>query len=181
MKLTALALIASAAFLISSVQGEMPLSFAAAMNNAGVKDVLAVRNYDTGATLAEEYTDLEHLERKTTVTSWGGLSSSSKSAGSSEGAEAEGAEGGSSGSGGLGSIDAGMSGGGLEASINSNVIGQAHIAWHSFDPSTTINGRHPLIGRSVEDLTGVFSIEKFIQLWSGSTPGEISVDWLPCS
>ncbi len=178
MKLTALALIASAAFLISSVQGEMPLSFAAAMNNAGAKDVLAVRNYDTGATLAEEYTDLEHLERKTTVASWGGLSSSSKSAGSSEGAEADG---GSAGSGGLGSIDAGMSGGGLEASINSNVIGQAHIAWQSFDPGTTINGRHPLIGRSVEDLTGVFSIEKFIQLWSGSTPGEISVDWLPCS
>ena len=39
-------------------------------------------------------------------------------------------------------------------------------------------GRHQLLSRSVEDLTGVFSIEKFIQLWSGSSPGEISIEWL---
>jgi hypothetical protein len=61
------------------------------------------------------------------------------------------------------------------------VIGSAHIAWQSVDPDTTIKGRHPILGRSIEDLTGVFSIEKFIQLWSGSQPGEVSVDWLPCS
>lgn len=71
--------------------------------------------------------------------------------------------------------------GGLEASINSNVIGKAHIAWQSIDPIGSSMGRHKLLGRSVEDLTGVFSIEKFIQLWSDSPPGEISVDWLPCS
>ncbi len=70
---------------------------------------------------------------------------------------------------------------GLEASISSNVIGRAHIAWQSYDPVASRMGRHQLLGRSVEDLTGVFSIEKFIQLWSGSSPGEISIEWLPCS
>jgi len=29
-------------------------------------------------------------------------------------------------------------------------------------------------------LTGVFQIEKFIQLWGNSTCQEVSVDWLPC-
>ena len=43
-----------------------------------------------------------------------------------------------------------------------------------------LKGRHAEYGRSVEDLTGVFSIEKFIQLWGNSTCGQISVDWLPC-
>jgi len=69
----------------------------------------------------------------------------------------------------------------LEASINSNVIGQAHIAWQSVDPSPNSKGHHAVYGRSIDDLTGVFSIEKFIQLWSGSSPGEVSVDWLPCT
>jgi hypothetical protein len=43
-----------------------------------------------------------------------------------------------------------------------------------------LKGRHAEYGRSVENLTGVFSIEKFIQLWGNSTCGAISVDWLPC-
>jgi hypothetical protein len=60
-------------------------------------------------------------------------------------------------------------------------VGKAHIAWQSVDPNPDSKGRHPIIGRSIEDLTGVFSIEKFIQLWAGSQPGEISVDWLPCN
>ncbi len=70
----------------------------------------------------------------------------------------------------------------LEANLNSNVIGVAHIGWLSRDPSAEPNlkGRHAEYGRSVEDLTGVFSIEKFIQLWGNSTCGAISVDWLPC-
>jgi hypothetical protein len=138
--------------LICGAQGEMPLGFFGAMNNAGQKDVLTVKNYETGASLTEAYTNVEHLERNTQVnTRASGTDSSASNAG------------------------------GLEASINSNVIGKAHIAWQSFDPSISAKGRHQLLGRSVEDLTGVFSIEKFIQLWSGSRPGEISVDWLPCS
>jgi len=70
----------------------------------------------------------------------------------------------------------------LEANLNSNVIGVAHIGWISRDPTadSQLKGRHAEYGRSVEDLTGVFSIEKFIQLWDNSTCGAISVDWLPC-
>jgi len=70
----------------------------------------------------------------------------------------------------------------LEANLNSNAIGLAHIGWLSRDPAidNQLKGRHAEYGRSVEDLAGVFSIEKFIQLWSNSTCGAISVDWLPC-
>jgi hypothetical protein len=71
----------------------------------------------------------------------------------------------------------------LEAKINSNVIGMAHIGWLSRDPlaDPQLKGRHAEYGRSVEDLTGVFSIEKFILLWGNSTCGAVSVDWLPCT
>jgi hypothetical protein len=70
----------------------------------------------------------------------------------------------------------------LEANLNSNVIGVAHIGWISRDPmaDNQLKGRHAEYGHSVEDLMGVFSIEKFIQLWGSSTWGAISVDWLPC-
>jgi hypothetical protein len=71
-------------------------------------------------------------------------------------------------------------GGVLEASINSKVIGKAHIAWRSVDPISGSRGRHAEWGRSTEDLVGVFSIEKFVQLWSNSTCGAISTDWMPC-
>ncbi|MGB5101186.1 MAG: hypothetical protein WBN94_11395 [Methanothrix sp.] len=153
-------LMIAAMALISVVQG-MPQGFVAAMNNDGQKDLLIVKNYDTGASLTESYTDIEHLERNTQVNT--GAFGTESAASDANGAEA------------------GSQAGGLEASINSNVIGKAYIAWQSFDPISSRNGRHQLLGRSVEDLTGVFSIEKFIQLWSGSRPGEISVDWLPCS
>jgi hypothetical protein len=160
-------LMIAATVLIFGVQG-MPLSFAGAMNNAGQRDILTVKNYDTGASLTESYTDIEHLERNTEVNTRAYGTDSSAS-------DANGADAGSQG------ISPAGGAGGLEASISSNVIGKAHIAWQSFDPSVSSKGRHQLLGRSVEDLTGVFSIEKFIQLWSGSRPGEISVDWLPCS
>ena len=70
----------------------------------------------------------------------------------------------------------------LEAHLNSVVIGVAHIGWLSKDPlaDKDLKGRHAEYGRSVEDLTGVFSIEKFIQLWGNSSCGQTSVDWLPC-
>lgn len=134
--------------LILGAQGEMPLSFAETMNNAGQKDILMQRN--------------TQINTRT----YGTKSAASDVNGTDAGRPAGGASG---------------LAGGLEASINSNVIGKAHIAWQSFDPSISSKGRHQLLGRSVEDLIGVFSIEKFIQLWSGSRPGEISVDWLPCS
>jgi len=142
-----------AVILLSSAHGELPLGFYSAMNDAGQKDVLSVRNYDSGAVLTEAYTNIEQLKRNTQI--------STRSYGIDDSANDP--------------------GGSLEASINSNVIGSAHIAWQSVDPMADSKGRHPILGRSIEDLTGVFSIEKFIQLWSGSQPGEVSVDWLPCS
>lgn len=71
-------------------------------------------------------------------------------------------------------------GGGLEATIHSSFIGSAHIGWASVSPVAGYGGRHEEYGRSIEDLTGVFTIDKFIQLWGNSTCGEISVDWMPC-
>lgn len=145
--------------ILQAGQAVMPLSFSSAMNNAGQTDVLAVKNYDSGAAFVESYTDVEHLDRDTEVTTRGyGINSTNTDAYGQSAGQA----------------------GGLEASISSNVIGSAHIAWQSFDPALSSKGRHQLLGRSVEDLTGVFSIEKFIQLWSNSSPGEISVDWMPC-
>jgi len=72
-------------------------------------------------------------------------------------------------------------GGALEASFSSQFIGQAHIGWQSYDPAWGEKGRYAMIGKSVEDLTGIFSIEKFINLGAGSQPGEVSLNWLPCS
>jgi hypothetical protein len=72
-------------------------------------------------------------------------------------------------------------GGALEASFSSQFIGQAHFGWQSFDPTGGERGRYAMIGRSVEDLTGVFSIDRYIQLGGGSQPGEINLNWLPCS
>jgi hypothetical protein len=68
----------------------------------------------------------------------------------------------------------------LEASINSEVIGTAHIAWQSRDPLADSWGRHAILSRSSDDLTGVFSVEKFLQLWSNSTIEGLGIDWLPC-
>jgi len=69
----------------------------------------------------------------------------------------------------------------LEAHIDSEVTGNAHLAWQSRDSVRNDKGRHPLISISSEDLTGVFAIEKFLQLWSNSTLGNISLNWLPCA
>ena len=69
----------------------------------------------------------------------------------------------------------------LEANINSEVIGNAHIAWQSLNPALNSWGRHIVLSRSSEDVTGVFSIAKFLQLWSNSTVEGANIDWLPCS
>jgi hypothetical protein len=68
----------------------------------------------------------------------------------------------------------------LQASINSLVVGTAHIAWQSVDPYPGITGRHTVLSRNEENLTGSFSIERFIQLASNSTYGG-GPEWLPCS
>jgi hypothetical protein len=155
MKTALLGLIMISALMIANAADDMPIGFYNSMNNQKYRDVLFVKNYDAGASVTESYNDAEHLEERTNIeTSSAGASC--KSAGPCSGS------------------------GLLEASINSNVIGQAHIAWQSFDPRADAKGRHSILGRSIEDLTGVFSIQKFILLWANSTPGEISVDWMSC-
>ena len=135
----------------------MPVSYQTGTYDQKWVEKLCVQNYRIGAVLTEMYTHAEHLQKTTEVktrgygnVSWNGCPACCT--------------------------------GVLEANLNSNVIGVAHIGWLSRDPDSDkqLKGRHAEYGRSVEDLTGVFSIEKFIQLWGNSTCGAISVDWLPC-
>ena len=132
----------------------MPVSYQTGTYDQKWVEKLCVQNYRIGAVLTEMYTHAEHLQKTTEVKTRGyGNTLVNK-----------------------------CCTGVLEANLNSNVIGVAHIGWISRDPlaENNLKGRHAEYGRSVEDLTGVFSIEKFIQLWGNSTCGAISVDWLPC-
>jgi hypothetical protein len=133
----------------------MPVSYQTGTYDQKWVEKLCVQNYRIGAVLTEMYTHAEHLQKTTEVKTRAY---------------------------GFNCLDTACCTGVLEANLNSNVIGVAHIGWISRDPlaERNLKGRHAEYGRSVEDLTGVFSIEKFIQLWGNSTCGAISVDWLPC-
>ncbi len=144
----------------------MPVSYQTGTYDQKWIEKLCVQNYRIGSVLTEMYTHAEHLQKTTEVKTRGysifNLNNPN-----------------------VARFDDGCPAcctGVLEANLNSNVIGVAHIGWISRDPNadTQLKGRHAEYGRSVEDLTGVFSIEKFIQLWGNSTCGAISVDWLPC-
>ena len=130
----------------------MPVSYQTGTYDQKWIEKLCVQNYMIGAVLTEMYTHAEHLQKMKEVKTRLYNTSSTKNCCT----------------------------GVLEANLNSNVIGVAHIGWLSRDVNVNSKGRHNEWGRSVEDLTGVFSIEKFIQLWGNSTCGAISVDWLPC-
>ncbi len=132
----------------------MPVSYQTGTYDQKWIEKLCVQNYYIGAVVVEMYTHAEHLQKNTEV-------KTRRDCGERVGQAC------------------GNCTGALEANFNSNVIGVAHIGWLSKDTST-IKGRHPEWGRSVEDLTGVFSIEKFIQLWGNDTCGDVQVDWLPC-
>ena len=140
----------------------MPVSYQTGTYDQKWVEKLCVQNYKIGAVLTEMYTHAEHLQKTTEVKT------------RSYGIDIESGFGDSK----CPACCTGV----LEANLNSNVIGVAHIGWISRDPGadSQLKGRHAEYGRSVEDLTGVFSIEKFIQLWGNSTCGAISVDWLPC-
>ena len=142
--------------LISLAAADMPASFYQAMSNMDTKDILCIKNYDAGASVTESYTDFEHLDRETEVVSRSFNTSHNKNDNSRGNAT-------------------------LEVNINSNVIGNAHVAWQSRDVMPETVGRHAIYGLATEDLTGVFSIEKFILLWSNSTIGIVGPNWLPCS
>ena len=137
----------------------MPVSYQTGTYDQKWVEKLCVQNYRIGAVLTEMYTHAEHLQKTTEVKTRGYQNVCSEPTNN-------------------GNCCTGV----LEANLNSNVIGVAHIGWLSRDPEPNrlLKGRHAEYGRSVEDLTGVFAIQKFIQLWGNSTCGEISVDWLPC-
>ncbi len=145
----------------------MPVSYQTGTYDQKWVEKLCVQNYRIGSVLTEMYTHAEHLQKTTEVKTRGyGIANTNdpeKPYVFDDGCPA-------------------CCTGVLEANLNSNVIGVAHIGWISRDPTgdNQLKGRHAEYGRSVEDLTGVFSIEKFIQLWGNSTCGAISVDWLPC-
>lgn len=134
----------------------MPDSFYKAMSNMRTENTICVKNYDAGASFTESYRDFEHLERETEIESRSYNTSRSQSDLTSGNAS-------------------------LEVRVRSNVQGKAHIAWQSRDILPDRMGRHATYSRASEDLTGVFNIEKFIQLWSNSTLGSTRTDWLPCS
>ena len=131
----------------------MPVSYQTGSYDAKWVDKLCVQNYKIGGVLTEMYAHSEHLVRSTEVKTRG-----------------------------YGDCAVNCCTGVLEANVNSNVIGVAHVGWMSRDPvgSDALKGRHAEYGRSVDDMTGVFSINKFIQLWGNSTCQSISVEWLPC-
>lgn len=134
----------------------MPDSFYKAMSNMRTENTICVKNYDAGASFTESYRDFEHLERETEIESRSYNTSNNLSDFTSGNAS-------------------------LEVRVRSNVQGKAHIAWQSRDILPDRMGRHATYSRASEDLTGVFNIEKFIQLWSNSTLGSTGTDWLPCS
>ena len=140
----------------------MPVSYQVGTYDQKWVEKLCVQNYRIGAVLTEMYSHAEHLQKTTEVKT------------RLYTAEEDGIL--------IPTLPTPCCTGVLEANLNSNVIGVAHIGWLSRDPvaESNLKGRHAEYGRSVEDLTGVFSIEKFIQLWGNSTCGAISVDWLPC-
>ena len=145
----------------------MPVSYQTGTYDQKWVEKLCVQNYRIGAVLTEMYTHAEHLQKTTEVkTRSYGFCPYCLTDAHHEGY----------------TLQKECCTGVLEANLNSNVIGVAHIGWISRDPQADnqLKGRHAEYGRSVEDLTGVFSIEKFIQLWGNSTCGAISVDWLPC-
>jgi hypothetical protein len=150
----------------------MPVSYQTGTYDQKWVEKLCVQNYRIGAVLTEMYTHAEHLQKTTEVKTrgYGDTYANDESGGPLNPQN------------GLDGSCPACCTGVLEANLNSNVIGVAHIGWISRDPNADgqLKGRHAEYGRSVEDLTGVFSIEKFIQLWGNSTCGAISVDWLPC-
>ena len=140
----------------ATANSAMPDSFYKAMSNMRAENTICVKNYDAGASFTESYRDFEHLERETQVESRSYNISNNQS-------------------------DLTPGNASLEVAMRATVQGKAHIAWQSRDIRPDRMGRHATYSRASEDLTGVFNIEKFIQLWSNSTLGSTRTDWLPCS
>lgn len=156
----------------------MPVSYQTGAYDQKWIDKMCVQNYRIGAVMTEMYTHAEHLQKTSEI-----KTRNYRNENVSFYISAEDEEKNIKRYFGVQYPPAPCCTGVLEANLNANVIGVAHIGWLSRDPlaDPQLKGRHAEYGRSVEDLTGVFSIEKFIQLWGNSTCGSISVDWLPCT
>jgi hypothetical protein len=134
----------------------MPVSYQTGQYDVKWLEKLCVQNYKIGAVITEMYTHAESLQKSTEVKT---RSYDNR-------------------------LVTPCCTGVLEAKLHSDVIGVMHIGWLSKDPipnANALKGRHAEYGRSIEDMTGVFQLEKFIQLWGNSTCQEISIDWLPCT
>jgi hypothetical protein len=142
----------------------MPVSYQTGTYDQKWIEKLCVQNYYIGAVVVEMYTHAEHLQKNTEVKTRRDCCDERFDTDAPNGKD----------------LRCGCCTGALEANFNSNVIGVAHLGWLSKDVAVNTKGRHNEYGRSVEDLTGVFSIEKFIQLWGNDTCGAVQVDWLPC-
>jgi len=140
------------AALVATAIADMPASYDTALNKMNTLNVLCVKNYQAGVVFTESYTDFEHLDKDTTVVSRN--LRFEDQLGTNESA--------------------------LDATVNSNVIGRARLSWRSLDTVPNTRGRHKLLGSNAEDLTGVFSINKLIQLWSNSSINGGIIEWLPC-
>jgi hypothetical protein len=146
----------------------MPVSYQTGTYDQKWVEKLCVQNYKIGAVLTEMYTQAESLQKSTVVKTrlYNNVNPYTRV--------------------GLTLLGYNLPSlcctGVLEAQLKSSVIGVAHIGWLSKDlqADKSLKGRHAEYGRSVEDLTGVFSVDKLIQIWGNSTCGQVSVDWLPC-
>lgn len=114
---------------------------------------ICATNYQAGASVTESYRDAQRIEMDTNITSNAGFSTCSGTLGTS-------------------SL--------LVASLNSSVIGNATVGWQSASPLVMGAGRHRLISRSVNELSGIFTVSNLIQLYPNSTLGETEFDWVPC-
>ena len=149
-------MLAISIIIISLAAAEMPPSFYKAMTGMKNQEILCIKNYDAGASITEAYTGFEHLDKETQVVSKSYNTSNSE-------------------------LDHTRGNASLEAHLNANVIGNSHIAWQSKDLMQYHMGRHTVYSRATDDSTGVFNIEKYLQLWSNSSLGSVSLEWLPCS
>ncbi len=112
---------------------------------------VCVKSYSEGALLINDYSSAEYLSEFTSI------GANSKSGGCSLNGTA-----------------------GIKAELLANVSGKLHSVSESVDAAADNKGRHTVLSRNVQDVSGIFTVDRFIQLWSNSTAGSVSLDWMPC-
>jgi hypothetical protein len=115
---------------------------------------ICAKNYEAGGVATESYTDATSIDMATSINSQEGGQGCSYVVPTSTSF--------------------------LIASLNSSVVGKAHIAWTSSDPIADPHGHHRIISRSVNDLAGEFSVINLIHLNPNASSGETGTNYLPC-